>query len=102
MIVTAIVAVLITKVLDFAQLGFYNRLLGGAFGLLRGAAIGLVLILGLTLFLDAESPLIRESRLAPRLAWGARGIAPLLPGTIRAVLLDRLDALSGNERERTI
>jgi membrane protein required for colicin V production len=94
MVAAALVAALVTKVLSVANLGFYNRLLGGAFGFVRGAVIGLVLILGLTLFLDADSPLVRESRLTPQLAWGARGLAPLLPETIRGVLLDRLDRLS--------
>ena len=32
----------------------------------------------------------------------ARCIAPLLPETIRAVLVDRLDRLSGNAEETTI
>jgi membrane protein required for colicin V production len=93
MVAAAIVAALVTKVLTVANLGFYNRLLGGLFGLVRGAVIGLVLMLGITLFLDADSPLVRDSRLAPQLAWSARGIAPLLPESVRGVLLDRLDTL---------
>ena len=102
MLLTSLLAHLFTKVLDVASLGFYNRLLGGAFGFARGVLIGLILALGLTLFLDPGSPFLTESRLTPRLAWGARALAPLLPENTREVLLDRLDELPAEEVEETI
>lgn len=98
MIATGLVGVLVTKVLDFAQLGFANRLLGGVFGLIRGALIGLVLVLGLTLFMEPASPFLGESRIVPHLAWGARGLAPLLPEGPRQLLLDRLDRFPSEDR----
>jgi hypothetical protein len=72
------------------------------FGLVRGALIGLVLTLGLTLFLDPGTSFLTESRITPHLARGARLLAPLLPDGTREVLLDRLDALPEEPREVTI
>lgn len=89
----AIVSHLVTKFLEFAHLGWANRLLGGGFGVIRGGVIGLVLVLVLALFVDEHSPLLADSTLAPLLALGARIMAPLLPEGPRDLLLERLDDL---------
>ena len=99
MLLTGVVANLLTKALNIVHLGFYNRLLGGAFGLGRGVIIGLIVTLGLALFLEPDSTVLAESRVTPRLAWGARVLAPLLPEGIREMLLDRLDRLPGDAEE---
>jgi membrane protein required for colicin V production len=83
----------LTKAVEVASLGFMNRLLGGAFGILRGALIGLILVLGLTLILDPGHDVLTGSRVTPYLALGARAVAPVLPTDIRGALLERLDAL---------
>ena len=95
----ALAAHLVTKLIEIAQLGFVNRLLGGAFGILRGGLIGLVLVLGLTLFLDGDAPLLSGSQIAPVIAEGAKTIAPLLPDEPRRVFLERLGDLGGQEEE---
>ena len=105
LVLSSVVAHLLTKLLEFAQLGFIDRLLGGLFGIVRGGLIGLVLALGLTLFLDAGHTFLSESRLTPRLAWGGRALAPFLPEKTREVLLDRLQDLPPEdvpEEETTI
>lgn len=89
----------IDRVVGFARLSFANRVLGGVFGLVRGALIGLVIVLGLTLFLDRSAPLLADSRILPRMVGGARMMAPLLPGPTRDVLLERLDYLPGPPEE---
>lgn len=102
MVVAGILGIVLTKVIDLASLGFLNRLLGGAFGLARGFLIGLVLALGLTLFLDPNAPLLRDSRFVPDLAGGARILAPLLPEVPRRVLLERLDILERRSAAPTV
>jgi membrane protein required for colicin V production len=101
LIAAAVLAWLITKVVELAQLGPLNRLLGGAFGVVRALVIGLFLVLGLTLFLEPSSPVLARSTLLPYLSWGARLMAPLLPEEPRAVLLDRLDRLPAARRPST-
>lgn len=102
LLATSLVGALLTKVLDVAHLGFYNRILGGTFGFIRGVIIGLILAIGLTLFLDPGTAFLTESKLTPRLAWGARVLAPLLPEHPREVLLERLEYLPQTEETETI
>ncbi len=98
MLGVGLIAHLISKVIELAQLGFANRLLGGLFGLVRGAIMGLVLVLGLTLFLEPSAPILAGSTLLPYLSWSARAMAPLLPEGPRVVLLDRLERLPAEHR----
>ncbi len=93
LLVVAILGQLLTRLIEFAHLGFVNRLLGGAFGLVRGVLVGLIVLVGLTLVLDAQTPLLATSRLAPFFAQAGRHIAPLLPEGPRAVLLERIEGL---------
>lgn len=102
LLATSLVGALLTKVLDVAHLGFYNRVLGGAFGFIRGVLIGLILAIGLTLFLDPGTEFLTESKITPRLAWGAKVLAPLLPEHPRKVLLERLEDLPPAEQLETI
>ncbi len=83
----------LTKVIEVASLGFVNRLLGGLFGAVRGALIGLIIVLGLTLILDPGHDILASSRVTPYLALGARAVAPVLPADVRESLLRRLDLL---------
>jgi len=93
LVAATLIGTLLNRVIGFAHLSFPNRVLGGIFGLVRGTLIGLVIVLGLTLFLDRSAPLLADSRLLPRMVWSARLMAPLLPEGPRDILLDRLDQL---------
>ncbi len=93
LIAATLLAHLLTKVIEAASLGGVNRALGGVFGLVRGALIGLFLVLGLTLFLPSGSPVLAESKLTPYLGIGARALAPLLPDQAEDLLRRRLDVL---------
>jgi membrane protein required for colicin V production len=93
LIAAGLLGVLLTKVLEAAQLGGMNRALGGVFGLLRGMLIALFLVLGLTLFLPSGSRVLSGSKLTPYLGMGARALAPLLPEQAEVTLRRRLDAL---------
>jgi len=93
--VMSILSALSTRLLDMAKLGIPNRFLGGIFGLVRGVLTALIITLGLTLFLDEDSHLLAESRLVPHIAYGTRMLAPLLPGRVEQVLLDRVRNLPG-------
>lgn len=93
LIVAGLLGYLLTKVVELAQLGFANRLLGGAFGVLRGVIIGIFLVLGLTLFVEPSSPILARSAVVPYLAWGARILSTFLPQDTRETLIERLDRL---------
>ena len=70
-----------------------NRVLGGAFGLLRGILITTIVILGVTLFAEPGDSVLAESRVTPILTRSAALFAPLLPDEVEQGLRDHLDAL---------
>jgi membrane protein required for colicin V production len=87
------------KLVSASPLSPGNRMAGGVFGLARGLLLALIVVMGLGLFLDAETALLRDSRLTPYLGSGARALAPLLPQAPRAVLEEHLDRLPRRERQ---
>lgn len=76
----------IARLMKSAKLQWFDRLLGAAFGLVRGWALGAVIFLGLTAF-DVQTERVRSAELAPFLLPGARVIAVLAPGDLQARFL---------------
>jgi membrane protein required for colicin V production len=77
---------LITKFMKFAKLQWADRVLGGAFGFIRGWVIGAVLLLSLTAY-EVQTERVRNSGLAPYFLPGSRVIALLTPYELKAKFL---------------
>jgi membrane protein required for colicin V production len=62
-----IIAWILVKVLGWVGLRWFDRLLGGAFGLVRGVLVSSALVLGLLAFapLTGSTEIVAESRIAP-------------------------------------
>jgi len=73
-------------------LGFVDRLLGAAFGLVRGALLGVALLLATTAFLP-RAPWIENSHLAPYFLRAAHAVSFVMPSDLKRRLLDGLDHL---------
>ncbi len=83
-IVTTFVA---NKLVKAASLEWYDRLLGAAFGLVRGWLTGAVLFLILTAFpVQLES--IKNAKLSPYMLAGARALALITPKELKAKFLE--------------
>jgi membrane protein required for colicin V production len=77
---------IVTRFMKFAQLQWIDRLLGAAYGLIRGWALGSAIFLGLTAF-DVQTERVRTSELAQFLLPGARVLAAIAPGDMKARFL---------------
>jgi membrane protein required for colicin V production len=77
---------LITKFTKFARLQWADRLLGAAFGFIRGWLIGSVIFLALTAF-EVQTERLKNSELAPYFLPGSRVIAVLTPYEVKAKFL---------------
>jgi membrane protein required for colicin V production len=75
-----------------AGLRWADRLLGGAFGLLRGSLMVSIFLLSLTTFAP-QSRWLQESELAPYFLVVARGASWLAPFDVRARFRQGLDSL---------
>jgi membrane protein required for colicin V production len=91
LIVTMVLGTLTGKLLRHTAsavgLGFADRLLGALFGFLRGALLGLALLLSITAFLPA-APWIENSLLAPYFLRAAHAVSFVMPSDLRLRLLD--------------
>jgi membrane protein required for colicin V production len=94
--VTMILASLLGRLLRHTAsaigLGFVDRVLGAIFGLLRGALLGVVLLLAVTAFLPS-APWVENSHLAPYFLRAAHAVSFVMPSDLKLRLLDGLDHL---------
>ncbi len=93
-----IVARLLSMLVKAAGLRWFDRLLGAAFGLLRGILTAAVLVLALVAFRPGPSPAqsVAHSRLAPAVLYGSRTIMMLAPRRLKQEFergLERVQAL---------
>jgi membrane protein required for colicin V production len=77
---------LVTRFMKFAKLEWADRLLGAAFGFIRGWMIGAVILLALTAF-GIQTERIKNSELAPYFLPGSRVIAIMTPYDMKAKFL---------------
>jgi len=77
---------LVTKFMKFAKLQWADRLLGAAFGFIRGWVISAAILLALTAF-EIQTERLKGSELAPYFLPGSRVIAVMTPYEMKAKFL---------------
>jgi len=77
---------LVTKFMKFAKLQWADRLLGAAFGFIRGWLISAAILLALTAF-EIQTERLKGSELAPYFLPGSRVIAVMTPYEMKAKFL---------------
>jgi membrane protein required for colicin V production len=87
MIVASLIGKLLRHTASAIGLGFADRLLGALFGLLRGALLGIALLLAATAFLPS-APWIQNSYLAPYFLRAAHEVSFVMPSDLKLRLLD--------------
>lgn len=80
----SLIGFLIDRLLKLVRLSWLNRLLGGAFGLIRGALVGAIVVLALMAFWPGPAPRpVTQSRLAPYVIDTARVLAAAAPYEVK-------------------
>ena len=88
------------KLIKFAQIQWFDRLLGAAFGFVRGWILGSILFLALTSF-DLQAERVQGSLLAPYYLPGARIIALVTPDDFKTRFMDGYHAAENWWRHRS-
>ncbi|HTS69539.1 MAG TPA: CvpA family protein [Terriglobia bacterium] len=79
----AVVSLVARKLIKTAGIQWFDRFLGGIFGLVRGVLIDAVLIMAMLAF-SIKPEAVRQSDLAPYATTGTRIIALVMPANLRA------------------
>jgi len=82
MLIGALISVLAKKLIKKVQLQWFDRFLGGIFGLARGVLVDCIVLLVLTTFAIQQGA-VEKSALAPYFIAGSRVVALALPGKLR-------------------
>ena len=85
MVVFALLATVLRKAVAAVGLGFFDRLLGAAFGFLRGMLLGVVVMMAVTAFLP-DSPWLKNSHLAPYFLSGAHAVSFVVPPHLQELI----------------
>jgi membrane protein required for colicin V production len=95
LLVGAIVSMLARKLIETAGVQWFDRFLGGIFGLVRGVLVDAILLMAMVAFaIKPES--VRQSALAPYVTTGTRVIAFVMPGNLKAQFRLGFEKLRGS------
>ena len=87
------VGVVLKHVFKAAALGWADRILGAAFGLVKAILIVSVFLVPLTTFLPQKSPLIKDSLLAPFVYIISEGMVAVVPEEMKQKFGDNVNAM---------
>jgi membrane protein required for colicin V production len=93
LLATGFVGVILRHLLKAAALGWADRFLGGTFAIFKAVLIISVLLIALTTFLPKNSPVIKNSLLAPRVSAISEKLVAVVPGEMKEKFRDNIRAL---------
>jgi membrane protein required for colicin V production len=92
MVLGSILGKLLRRTASAVGLGFLDRLFGALFGLIRGALLGVALLLAITAFLPTGQ-WVQQSKLAPYFLRAAHAVSFGMPAELKHRLLDGVQRL---------
>jgi membrane protein required for colicin V production len=95
MLVAALAGRLVHTTAHAVGLGFFNRLGGAAFGLLRGCLIGVAILMAISAFLPGTE-WVKNSRLAPYFLAGAHAVSFVVPHDLEQLILNGATQIKHN------
>jgi len=94
-ILVSLIGTFASHLVRAGHLGWADRLLGFAFGCLRGAIVALLIVIGLSFVLPGDHPLLARSRVLPWACAPIEVFSGLLPDDAREALQQRMETLRG-------
>ena len=82
MVVGALISILARKLIKKVQLQWFDRFLGGVFGLARGLLVDCIVLLVMITF-AIQQPAVEKSALAPYFVAGSRVVALAMPSNLK-------------------
>ena len=98
-VIIILLSLLLVRISRVALMGWADHLLGGVFGLLKGAVAAVVMVAVLTFFLPSKSSLLMDSRFVPYVQRAGYYLVQLTPEDFRQKYHEKHDAL-GRQLEK--
>lgn len=95
MVLSALLGRAFNRTVHAVGLGFFDRLLGAVFGLLRGCLLGVAILMAVAAFLP-QSQWIANSQLTPYFLRGAHAVSFVVPHDLRQQILNGATQLKHN------
>ncbi len=92
-LVISIIGVIIKYILNISFLGWFDRICGALFGLIRGGLIVCVIFILLTAFLPKGAPIIRDSLLSPYVAQVSEKMVKVVSHNMRRDFFTKIEEL---------
>lgn len=83
LLIGTLVGIVARKLIKTAGIQWFDRFLGGVFGLVRGILVDAILLMVLLAF-AIKPDAVQQSALAPYVTTGTRAVAFVMPGDLRA------------------
>lgn len=93
LILIGILGVVIKYVLKIAFLGWVDRICGAGFGMIKGTLIVSVILITLTAFLPKNTPVVKNSFLAPHVTMISEKMAKVITPEMKRNFISKLTAL---------
>ena len=95
MVLSAVTGRLLRKTADAVGLGFFDRIGGAGFGLVRGCLLGVAILMAAAAFLP-QSTWVRNSQLAPYFLTGADAVSFVVPNDLRQRIREGAEEIKHN------
>ncbi len=92
MVLSTLLGKVLNRTVHAIGLGFFDRLLGAAFGFLRGCLLGVAILMAVAAFLP-QSQWIANSQLTPYFLAGAHAVSFVVPNELRQQILNGAEQL---------
>jgi membrane protein required for colicin V production len=92
MVSSAILGKLLQRTADAIGLGFFDRMGGAGFGLVRGCLLGVAILMAVAAFLP-KNTWVKNSQLAPYFLAGAHAVSFVVPYDLRQQILEGAEEL---------
>lgn len=93
LIIIGILGVIIKYLLNIAFLGWVDRICGAGFGFIKGILIASVLLITLTSFLPKNTPVVKNSFLAPHVTMISEKMAKVVSKDMKRKFVAKITAL---------
>ena len=96
MVIAAILGKLVQSTANAIGLGFFDRMGGAGFGLVRGGLLGVAILMAAAAFVP-QSTWVRNSQLAPYFLAGAHAVSFVVPNHLRQQIQEGASAIKHKE-----